>query len=130
MSPSDLSSLKETREFLEETRSRINGFRFCFSTEKELQDGLQQVLGDDWEREYSISQEDRLDFFHKKSGVALEAKIDHGLTPLTRQVHRYLGHDEIKGVLVVTTKVSLSNIPDSMRGGKPIGVVTLIGSIL
>lgn len=130
MSPADLSSLKKTREFLEETRSRINQFRFCFSTERELQDGLAQVLGDDWKREHSISQEDRLDFFHEKAGVAIEAKIDHGLTPLTRQVHRYLGHDEIKGILVVTTKVSLSNMPDEMRGGKPVYVATLIGSIL
>lgn len=127
--PDDLLPLSQARKVIQETKETIHKYSFRFSNERELQEGLSQVLGPGWAREHRLSDDDRADFFHEESGVVIEAKIDHGLTPLTRQIHRYLQHKEVTGVLVVTSKMSLGRMPPTISG-KPVSIATLIGSIL
>lgn len=112
----------------------LEQFRFSFGTEAELQAGVWEAIQTawpnpaEWKKEYALSKEDRIDFFHSE-GIGLEAKIAHSLTSFTRQLHRYVQHDEIKGMVIITSKIRLTNLPPTING-KPLMTVNLIGSLL
>lgn len=71
--------------------------------------------------------EDRLDFFI--DGVAIEVKMNGSLSALLRQVHRYMAHEEITGLIVITTRLKLARLPENING-KPAVVVCLAGGSL
>ena len=116
----------------------IKGYSFAYTNEDELQRGIDRVFQQEdvsYEREFRLSDKDRLDFFvHSSSvasdlrtGIAIEVKIDGTLTDLTRQVHRYMQDDLVEGVVVVTPKMRLARMPEEMNG-KPLGVALLSSS--
>jgi hypothetical protein len=101
----------------------IRSRRYHYATEAELQDGIALALdGVAFRREVALTTHDRIDFL--VDGVGIEVKIGGGLTPLLRQLARYAAHSEIAALIVVTTKLQLCRLPDSLAG-KPLCVVAL-----
>jgi hypothetical protein len=104
---------------------------FRYSTEAELQEGLRRVLvaaAIPFEKEFRLSAKDRLDFFVRGS-VAIETKIGRSLASLTRQVNRYTQDARVGGVLVVSTRLRLQNLPERLND-KPVRVCVLLSSML
>ena len=92
--------------------------RFRVGSERELQDGIEQVLGSAglaFARERALSRPDRPDFL-VDGGTAIEVKTKGSLAELLRQVSRYALHDEIRAVLCVGTPAWLARVPDALHG--------------
>ncbi len=109
----------------------LSRFRFRFTSERELQDGIALVLEQAhlrFRRETGLSQHDRPDFL-LDNGFAIEVKIKGSLAELLRQATRYLGHGEIRGLLVIGTPHWLTRVPPSLLG-KPVHSLRLVGSLL
>lgn len=100
--------------------------RFRFTVERELQDGIEQVLrqefGEEVQREHAIGVHDRPDFM--VGAVAVEVKIRSSLHDLLRQVGRYAEHDGVGGVVVVTPARHLGRMPATI-GGKNVAVAVV-----
>jgi hypothetical protein len=132
---SDILSISpriEATQWIDQLASLLAKYRFNFVTEKDLQAGMAKAfarLDEPFEREYRLSDEDIVDFYWPKKRVGLEAKIDHSLSDLTRQLFRYCQHESILGILVVTSKARLANLPEEMSN-KPIRCHSLLGSVL
>lgn len=71
------------------------------------------------------SAHDRPDFMVGR--IAVEVKVDGGVSPLIRQVWRYAEHDEVAAIVVVTTKSSHRNAAGPTFRNKPTIVVYLGG---
>ncbi len=94
--------------------------RFRFAGERELQAGIDQVLraaGLNVTREASLGDAGTIDFLIEDLGV--EIKVRGTRADVTRQVHRYLQHASIRGVLLVTTRSELARLPPTISG-KPV----------
>lgn len=107
---------------------KIASHRFNYRDEQQLQDGIEAMLQAEaipYEREKVLGPNARPDFF--VDGVALEVKIKHSLADLTRQVYRYAAYDAVQSIIVVTTRMRLSNLPDFILC-KPVRVVILLGA--
>lgn len=105
--------------------------RFAFQDEAELQDAIAAVFQRDgigFEREVRLSPKDRIDFMVAPAGTGIEVKIDRSISEITRQLHRYAGLPQISGLVLVTTKMRLANLPAVMNG-KPIRSVMLMTGI-
>lgn len=132
---SDILSLTprvDAIQWIENLGNVLNRYRFNFSNEKDLQAGMRRVfetLGEEFSAEHHLSDDDIVDFYFPNKKVGIEAKIDHSLSDLTRQIHRYVQHESILGILVVTSKTRLANLPEEMNN-KPIRCHSLIGSML
>ena len=101
------------------------------SSEAVLQEGIARVLGGAGiraEREHQLSIHDRIDFFVKREGVGIEVKIGGGLADVTRQLFRYADHDDVKRLVLVTSRLQLRGVPDKIFG-KPVRVAALLGSL-
>jgi hypothetical protein len=46
---------------------------------------------------------------------------------VTRQLHRYAGHEAVKALVLVTSRRRLGNLPATLRG-KPVEVVVVPGA--
>lgn len=104
----------------------IKGFRYSYSGEKELQDGIAAALdssGVEYSREFPLSAADRLDFM--VGMIAVEVKIKGTRADALRQIHRYAQHDAVGGIVVVTTKARHLDMPTSLNG-KPVCVASLL----
>lgn len=100
-----------------------------WSDEAELQAEVERILtarGGVVERERHLSARDRPDFMLPDEGLALEVKVDGSATDLLRQIHRYAGHDEVEGVIVLTTKSRHRSMPPEVNG-VPVFVLWLRG---
>jgi hypothetical protein len=94
--------------------------RFRYSGERELQAGIEQVLraaGLEVKREAPLGDAGTIDFLIESLGI--EIKVRGSRADVTRQVHRYLQHDALAGVLVVTTRAALARLPPRISG-KPV----------
>jgi len=94
--------------------------RFRFSGERELQAGIDQVLrnlGVEVIREAALGEAGTIDFLVESLGV--EIKVRGTRADVTRQVHRYLQHESIRGLLLVTTRAELARLPPTISG-KPV----------
>ena len=99
-----------------------------FATERDLQDGVAALLaaeGFTAEPQARLSPLDRPDFL--VDGVAVELKVKGGAAELERQVGRYLGHDEVMGVLVITNRARHRGLPRQING-KPVWVMWIPGA--
>ena len=123
---------RNTKAWLERLVKELKGYSFNYTNEDDLQRGIHEVfsmIDEPLEREYILSSKDRIDFYWPRHKVGVEVKIDHALTALTRQVHRYVQHEDINGILVVTGKIRLNAIPQTING-KPVYLHSLIASLL
>ena len=101
----------------------LQGCRFHFTSERELQDGVAAALrkGDIvFERELSISPGDRPDFMVGE--IAIEIKVKGGVGWVTRQLFRYAENPRVKAIVLVTSKASHKAMPAEMNG-RPVSVV-------
>jgi hypothetical protein len=115
---------------LEAIAAAVRGWRYTCVGEKALQASLGEALsraGIAWRREVPVAS-GTLDFL-VDGGIAIEVKTGGSLAALTRQVHRYLGEESLRAVLVVSTRAILDRLPPEI-GGKPVRVVVLTGSLL
>lgn len=132
---SDILSLNprvDAIQWIEHLSKVLSKYRFNFSNEKDLQAGIGKVfrgMGEEFLAEHHLSDEDIVDFYFPGKKIGVEAKIDHSLSDLTRQLFRYAQHESILGILVVTSKARLANLPEDMNH-KPIRCHSLIGSVL
>lgn len=103
-----------------------------FRDEIQLQDAIARLLradGMSFEREVDLGSLGRIDFMvHPRIG--LEVKVRIGISPLTRQLHRYAECPYIDELVLATTSVRhRSLLPDRMLG-KPVTVIPLLGAVL
>jgi hypothetical protein len=107
--------------------------RFRASNERELQDCIAQAFafellsenGPAFRREVRLSSADVVDFMVED--VAVEVKMQGSLAAVTRQLHRYAQHDDVRALVLVTSLQRLGNQPEQMNG-KPLRVVNVGGA--
>jgi hypothetical protein len=115
-----------------ELAKALVSFRFRFNNEKELQAGVFQaltVLQQPFVPEYQLNPQDRIDFFVAADGVGIEIKTNDskggaGLAAVTRQLWRYAKCEEIKSLVLITTRSKHRDLPTEILG-KPVLVVYL-----
>lgn len=116
---------------LERVACAIASRRFRFAHERELQEGVARALSDEaipFRREARLGDAGCIDFLCDQ-GVGLEVKIGGPLAAVTRQLHRYANANEVRALVLVTSRLTLDRLPTSMMG-KPLRVVHLLGSAL
>lgn len=109
-----------------EVVAAVRAHRYRFMDEVGLQAALAQVFasaGWAYEREVQMSATDRIDFLLGDLGV--EVKVGGSTGALTRQAHRYVQHDRVGGLLVVTSRLRHARLPPTISG-KPVCVVALL----
>ena len=112
-------------EKMQEILALVGKFRFSLSSEKRLQEELENQFvagGLDFKREHRLSPSDRVDFFENTVGIAIEVKIKSGPSALYRQMERYSQHDEVKQLLLITN-VQMG-FPPALNG-KPVYILNL-----
>lgn len=105
----------------------LAGLRFIGTSEAELQDAIGAALASadlDAAPEVVIAPGARIDFLVEDVGI--EAKVDGGLSPLTRQLHRYAQSPKVSALVVVTTRMQHARLPATLNG-KDISVVHVGG---
>lgn len=114
---------------VEEIEKAVKSYKYRFVSEEELQDALEMCFNRaqlPFVREAILSPRDRVDFLFEDIG--LEVKIGGGLSEVTRQLHRYAQLDSIKSIILVTSKMQLAKLPNSIND-KPIRIITLMNSV-
>jgi hypothetical protein len=105
--------------------------RFRFGRERELQEGIARALADEsivFTREARLGEAGCIDFLCD-GGVGLEVKVGGALAAVTRQLHRYACCDDVRALLLVTSRRALDRLPEAMMG-KPVRVLHLLESAL
>lgn len=111
---------------IREVACAIECWNYNCSNEAELQEALLRALyeaGHDFEREHRLSERDRPDFL-VAGCLVIEVKVGGSVADLLRQLQRYASHDVVQGLLVVTTRSSLSNLPAELQR-KPVRALRL-----
>lgn len=101
-------------------------YRFNYSSEADLQDGIEKVLvscGYRVEREFRLSFMHRLDFLIDQE-IAIETKIGGSANQLIRQVSYYAQYEKVAAILAVTDRAT-HTLPPSFNG-KPVLVHSLM----
>jgi hypothetical protein len=80
-----------------------------------------------YDREVRLNAEDRPDFM--VGAVAVEVKIDGSPSEILRQLHRYVQHQCVTEILLVTTRSKHINLTSEFNG-KPIVTLWIGGSAL
>jgi hypothetical protein len=94
---------------------------FRFNTEEELADGIELAFKEDgivYEREVRLGERDRVDFM--VGALAIEVKIKGGISPLTRQVARYVKHERVEAIMVCTSSRQYASLLPPAIGGKQV----------
>jgi len=103
-----------------------------FTNEDELQAALAEALAAadiGSEREVKLSdRRSRIDLLGP-DGVGLEVKVDGSWADVLRQLTRYAKCDEIKELILVTTRAKHHHLPAALEG-KPLHLLSLIGAAL
>ncbi len=110
-------------------RDLLGVWVYDLTSEESIQRGIAQVLerqGVDFEREVHLSAGDRPDFM--VGSVAVEVKRHGSLGPVLRQLSRYSRHERVRELLLVTSRLQSTDVPDEL-GGKPLEQLVLLGSV-
>jgi hypothetical protein len=119
---------EKVRRALAALKRLIGSVHFRFNDEKHLQNALEVVFGREhvlFSREHRLSPDDRPDFFLPYSSIAVEVKISGAISKILRQLERYAQHDDVKGILLVTTRLQ-HQVPEELNG-KPVMAATILG---
>jgi hypothetical protein len=109
----------------------LRGYRFRFSSERDLQDGIGRALaaaGYVFEREVRLAPGDIVDFV--ASDVGIEVKIAGSPQAIARQLMRYAGAPRVGALVLVTRSLQHAHRFPAELAGKPLRVVTLETSAL
>lgn len=102
--------------------------RLLFGTEAQLQQACAELFAAerfDAAAQQQLGPGERPDFMI--GGLAVELKVKGTADALTRQLRRYAAHDEVRGIVVVTSRARHRGIPREISG-KPVRVVWLSGA--
>lgn len=102
----------------------LGSYRFNFTKESELQDGIEAVLERESvkaKREVRLSPRDRIDFL--AGTVGIEVKTAGSSANLLRQLARYAEHEAVRSLVVVTNRSHLACVGQAEFGDKPVSVV-------
>lgn len=100
--------------------------RYTFANERELQDGIEQVLrtaGVSYVREARLSGAGRVDFVVGR--IALEVKIAPSFARLARQLSHYARHPDVDALVVASMQGAHQDLPATLAG-KPVHVAWLL----
>lgn len=100
---------------------------FRFSTEDELQAGIEQLLrnhGISFVREADLGAAGRIDFL-VGSGFGVEVKTSGSPAAVLRQLQGYALSRRIDSLLLVTSRLRLSSAMPTEIGGKPLATCRL-----
>lgn len=117
-------------DLLHDLADTLLRYRLAQSTERSLQDAIEEVLRREeiaYQREHRLSASDRPDFL-VEGGLCVEVKVKGSASDARRQVERYAEHEVVKAILLVTTKAH-HDLPTEI-GGKPVLVVQVGGAFL
>lgn len=106
----------------------ISTARFRWSSEADLQDGIEQLFrihGCPYRREVQLADGERIDFMVGTIGV--EVKIKGAAASVNAQLERYAPH--VSELVLVTGRLQLTRMPEQV-GGVPLTVVPLVRSLL
>lgn len=95
-----------------EILAALNGCRFLWASEDDLQRGLAQALdaaGFEVEREARLDGRDRVDLLIGR--VGLEVKVNGSWRDVDRQLRRYLRSDRLDALILVTARARHRRIP-------------------
>jgi hypothetical protein len=110
----------------------IRSYRYRFTNEKELQEGIAGALereGIEATREVHLAPGDIPDFM-VEPGLAVEVKVAGSPHEIMRQLSRYAASPRVSELLLVTRKAQHAHqFPDAI-GGKPLRVSVLEGCAL
>lgn len=109
----------------------LAAYRFTYTSERELQDGIEAVLRAhrvSHRREHGLSGADRPDFVVEER-LIIEVKTQGSFAEMLRQGARYGRHPNVSGILVVGTPHWLTRVPPNLSG-KPVRALRLLGSLL
>ncbi len=104
----------------EKIKEIISGFKFSFLDEKEFQSEIQSVLtlsGVSFSREHRLDDRSIIDFL-VDGGIGVEIKIDGSRHAIMRQLFRYLSHEKVKSLILLTPRRSFANMPNESNGKK------------
>jgi hypothetical protein len=115
-----------------ELASALVFYRFRYKNEKELQAGVAQWLESQkipFTPEHPLNPQDRIDFFIAAEGIGIECKTNDsrggaGLSAVTRQLWKYAKSDEVKALVLITTRAKHRDLPEKILD-KPLFVVYL-----
>lgn len=120
---------------LERVRAVLDGCKFSYSNEKQLQAliataFLRQPVGC-FVREFDLGDGDVIDFMvktaaHVPIGLGIEVKTKEPPAKVLRQLERYMQHPEILDILLVTSVPAHGRLPELING-KPLHVYGLWG---
>lgn len=116
---------------LEAVIASLRKRRFNYQNEKDLQAGIEAVLqadGFEFVREHALGDAGTIDFL-VAGFLGVEVKIKGSPSEVARQLLRYAGCPEVKGLVLVTGRAALATLP-SVLLGKPLALVELWRSFL
>jgi hypothetical protein len=120
--------MSEARSFVERVANALANLPSRFRDEYDLQANVGRALqaaGLTFEREFVVGV-DRFDFvvWFGAALVIVEVKIDSPVTSVTRQLVRYASHDNVIGLVLVSSKARHhAALCDTEISGKPVRVV-------
>lgn len=117
------------RDELDAVMAVLHSTRFLWSTEDDLQRGLDEALrkaGLPVEREHRLDARNRLDLL--VGTVGIEVKVKGDWRDVSRQVVRYCASETIESLVLVTCRADHTRVP-IISHAKPI-IVHLVGSTL
>lgn len=112
-------------------RELFRTVRFRYDTERELQDGIEQLFLAEkipFKRECPLGPGDIIDFM-VGGWLGIEVKTQGSPLEVARQLLRYAGHGQVESLILVTGKSRLGALPERLLG-KPIAVYSLWKSFL
>lgn len=109
----------------------LRSTRFRWNSERDLQNGIHQVLCNlmiEFAPEHILDENNRIDFL-LSNGLGIEVKIAGGRPAVFAQLQRYAGFPEVTSLVLVTGRTQLASLPAKVNG-KSLRVVSLIGSLV
>ena len=115
---------------LDNIQRGISSYRFDVIDEKELQEQLYELVLKDlgFIREFHLSKESIIDFYHMETKVGIEVKIGGAKMAIYRQCRRYAKTGRLSFLYVVSSK-DLGNWFEDIEG-VPSGVIKLGENLL
>lgn len=83
----------------------LSSIKIPHASESEMQQTIEKALtqgGYQFSREHRLSDKDVIDFL--VDGVGIECKVKGQPMAIHRQAERYLRHDEVEAIIIVTAK--------------------------
>lgn len=103
----------------------IEDYRYNIQNEMDFHKGLEQAFAEahlEVVHEYNLGKSGNIDFF--LDGIGIEVKVKGSSSAVLRQIYKYLECDEVKEIILVTTKNTHRGMPNELLG-KSVHVVVI-----